>query len=156
MALVDDVVEDWIGEAREALARWGSEDWRQRQLGGYARETLEQVLADYRMVPRASGMRREPEKPEIIEIDGIVSQLARQPNGGDKARAALWLWYAVRKIEAVPSHDQWGQERDPVKHEGGRLTEKECSELMKCSRAQFRAWREMGLTWVAAALSRRE
>lgn len=153
MMAVIDKTEDFIAEAKDRLRAWGAEDWRQRRRGGYAQESLEQAMRDHGFIPKATGMRKEAEKPEIVRIDEIVSQLARQP-GGDRARLALWLWYAPRKLELALSHDQDGVERtDLVEHEAGRLTELECSLAMHCSRAQFRAYRDTGLTWVAAALS---
>ena len=152
--MIVDITEDWIAEAKDRLRAWGAEDWRQRQRGGYARESLEQAMREHGFIPKATGMRKEMEKPEIVEIDEIVSQLATQ-TGGDKARLALWLWYAPRKMESVPSHDQYGTERsDRVEHEAGRLTELECSQVLQCSRAQFRVYRDTGHVWVAAALSR--
>lgn len=154
---VIDKTEDFMAEARERLARWGAEDWRQRQRGGFARETLEQSLRDYKFIPRATGMRAEAERPEVVEMDVIVSALSSIP-GGDRYRLALWLWFAVRKTETLPSKDQDGNDRLDlmVEHEAGRLTESDCARLMQCSRATFRGWRDTGMTWVAGALAARE
>ena len=148
-------VEDYIGEAKDRLARWGAEDQRQRQLGRYAGETVEQIMRDYQCVPRGSGMRTEPAKPEIVETDVIVTMLSRTPYG-ERARLALWLFYAVRKIESLPAHDSEGRERaEMVDHVGSRLTQAECALVMKCSRAQFRDYLEHGQAWVAGFLAGR-
>lgn len=136
---------DYMDEAKRRLNDWGAEDWRQRQLSGFARETLEQVMADYRMIPHATGMRKEVERPDIIEIDEIVSKLGQQPGGQDIVRA-LWTFHAVRKRER-DGHGVW--------HEDGRLSQNEVAAVMGRSRAQVRSWLESGWWWVAAALAHR-
>ena len=149
------VVADYIDEAKQRLNAWGAEDWRQRQLAGFSRETLEQVMSDYRMIPRASGMRKEPERPDVVEVDSIVALLLKQPGGRDIVRA-LWLFHAMRKTEHLPAHDSSGAERDDfIEHDAGRLSQEEIATLMEKSRAQVRSWLERGWMWVAASLAHR-
>lgn len=148
---------DFISEARRRLAEWGHEDWRQRKLGGFARESLESILKDYKMVPRASGMRKEPDRPDVIEVDSIVSSLARNHPAGRDIALTLWLFYAFRKTEGAAGKDSTGREHldDITFHEGGRLSPAEVGLMMKPqrSRAQVRAWLDIGDSWVAARLS---
>lgn len=134
---------DYIEEAKRRLNAWGAEDWRQRQLQGYAHETLEQVLHDYKMVPRAAGMRKEPERADVVEIDTIVSRMKSQP-GGENIVTALRIFHGARK-RARDEHGVW--------HEDGRLSPAEVATLMRVSRAQVRHWLDSGWWWVAAALA---
>ena len=102
-----DYVEDFIEEAKHRLRQWGAEERKQLRIDidgdgspimtGWDSQTIAQALMTHGgRAPTGTGMRKEPEKPEIVETDSMVSMLPHLRRDGDTVRAVLYLHYVFK------------------------------------------------------------
>lgn len=137
---IDDV-EDFIAEAKARLKAWGAEERRQLKidmdgmgnpvLRGWDSQTIAHTLMRHGgRAPAGTGMRKEPDRAEIVETDGIVSRLQAGNPAGDEIRSVLYAHY-VFKLSI---------------RQGARMTHR--------SVPAYRSLLESGQAWVAGDLSR--
>lgn len=132
-------VEDFIEEAKRRLRDWAAEERRQLRieldetgepiLKGWDSQTILQAMMLYGgSNPRGTGMRKERERPDILETDAVISRIAKQKKG-EAIRTALYLHYVFKM--------SYGQ--------GSRF--------LHCSKNQYRDYIDQGHSWVAGALA---
>lgn len=141
-ARLDDRSEDYIAEAKSRLRLWGAEELRQLNIireangdllvHGFAADTVAYIVMRHGgRAPAGTGMRREAEKPEIVDTDAIVSRLQAGHPAGDSIRSVLYAHYVFRLS---------------IRH-GARITHK--------SVRAYRDLLETGQAWVAGMLCER-
>lgn len=136
-----DPVEDFIDEAKSQLRAWGAEELRQLRiqreatgelfLHGWPSDTVAHVVMRHGgRAPTGTGMRREAEKPAVVQTDAIVSELAQGTKDGHEIRRVLYAHYVFRLSL----------------RQGARMTHK--------SVRVYRNLLETGQAWVAGAMAR--
>ena len=136
---IDDV-EDWIAEAKNRLKSWGAEELRQLRLTkeaggdivlrGWPTDTVAYVVMRHGgRAPAGTGMRKEPEKQDIVDTDEIISRLQAGHPNGDEIRRVLYAHYVFRFSV----------------RQGARMTH--------TSVRGYRNWLEVGQAWVAGGLA---
>lgn len=134
-----DAIEDFIAEAKGCLKAWGAEELRQLRLlkeasgeiylHGWPSDTVAHVVMRHGgRAPTGTGMRREAERPEVVETDEIVSRLVKGHPEGEEIRRVLYSHYVFRLSI----------------RQGARITHK--------SARVYRNLLETGQAWVAGSL----